>query len=50
MCLSSFTYLVVRISRSNQPSIKLFLQLGFAVVRVVEVFDEVEMRMIECAN
>ncbi|KAJ8589845.1 hypothetical protein M405DRAFT_933225 [Rhizopogon salebrosus TDB-379] len=42
--------LVVRISRSNQPSIKLFLQLGFAVVRVVEVFDEVEMRMIECAN
>ncbi|OJA11139.1 hypothetical protein AZE42_02385 [Rhizopogon vesiculosus] len=42
--------LVVRISQSNQPSIKLFLQLGFAVVRVVEVFDEVEMRMIEDDN
>ncbi|OAX37609.1 hypothetical protein K503DRAFT_693060 [Rhizopogon vinicolor AM-OR11-026] len=42
--------LVVRISQSNQPSIKLFLQLGFAVVRVVEVFDEVEMRMIEGDN
>ena len=38
--------LVVRISQSNQPSINLFLQLGFTVVRVVEVFDEVEMRMI----
>lgn len=37
---------VVRISQSNQPSIKLFSQLGFAVVKVVEVFDEVEMRMI----
>ena len=37
--------LVVRISQSNQPSIKLFMQLGFVVVKVVEVFDEVEMRI-----
>ncbi|KAH7884607.1 GNAT domain-containing protein [Phlebopus sp. FC_14] len=36
--------LVVRISEENQPSISLFQQLGFVVVRVVQVFHEVEMR------
>lgn len=36
--------LVARISESNYPSIKLFEQLGFKVVKRVEVFGEVEMR------
>ncbi|KAI0037697.1 hypothetical protein FA95DRAFT_1506665 [Auriscalpium vulgare] len=37
--------LVVRISASNSPSIALFEKLGFEIVRRVEVFDEVEMRV-----
>ncbi|KAI0314546.1 acyl-CoA N-acyltransferase [Amylostereum chailletii] len=36
--------LVARISQTNTPSIKLFEKLGFQVVKVVEVFGEVEMR------
>lgn len=36
--------LVVRISESNIPSIKLFERVGFRVVKWVEVFKEVEMR------
>lgn len=36
--------LVVRISESNIPSIKLFERVGFRVVKRVEVFNEVEMR------
>ncbi|KAH7928219.1 hypothetical protein BV22DRAFT_1126666 [Leucogyrophana mollusca] len=38
------TCLVVRIAQSNAPSISLFERLGFAVVKVVEVFEEVELR------
>lgn len=36
--------LVARIGRENAPSIALFRVLGFEVVKVVEVFGEVEMR------
>lgn len=36
--------LIARIGRSNAPSIKLFESLGFGVSKVVEVFDEVELR------
>jgi len=35
---------IARIGRSNTPSIKLFESLGFGITKVVEVFDEVEMR------
>ncbi|KAF7295665.1 Acyl-CoA N-acyltransferase [Mycena indigotica] len=38
------TALLVRISESNVPSIKLFEGLGFQVTKRVEVFAEVEMR------
>ncbi|TFK50277.1 hypothetical protein OE88DRAFT_1631421 [Heliocybe sulcata] len=37
--------LVTRISESNTPSIKLFEKLGFRIVKKVEVFGEVEMRV-----
>jgi GNAT superfamily N-acetyltransferase len=37
--------LVVRISQYNLPSIRLFESLGFRVVKVVRVFEEVEMRL-----
>jgi len=36
--------LVIRISKDNSPSIKLFEGLGFRIVKMVEVFGEVEMR------
>lgn len=36
--------LVVRIGEKNEPSIKLFEKLGFAVTKRVAVFEEVEMR------
>ncbi|KAJ7073871.1 GNAT domain-containing protein [Mycena amicta] len=36
--------LLVRISESNTPSIRLFESLGFQVTKRVEVFGEVEMR------
>ncbi|KAG6853185.1 hypothetical protein C0991_006295 [Blastosporella zonata] len=36
--------LVVRISDSNKPSIRLFELLGFSIIRHVEVFQEVELR------
>ncbi|KAK7038246.1 N-acetyltransferase 9 [Favolaschia claudopus] len=38
------TALLVRISESNEPSIRLFHQLGFHITKRVEVFGEVEMR------
>lgn len=37
--------LLTRISSSNIPSIRLFQKLGFVIVKTVEVFDEVEMRL-----
>ncbi|KAH7915638.1 GNAT domain-containing protein [Hygrophoropsis aurantiaca] len=40
------TSLVVRISQSNTASISLFEQLGFTTVKVVKVFEEVEMRFL----
>ena len=36
---------VVRIVDSNEPSIRLFEKLGFAITKKIEVFEEVEMRM-----
>ncbi|KZP31910.1 hypothetical protein FIBSPDRAFT_812908 [Athelia psychrophila] len=36
--------LVVRVSQSNTPSIKLFERLGMRIVKWVEAFQEVEMR------
>ncbi|KAJ6531100.1 GNAT domain-containing protein [Mycena capillaripes] len=38
------TALLVRISESNVPSIRLFEKLGFHITKRVEVFGEVEMR------
>lgn len=38
------TNLIARIGRSNTASIALFESLGFGIVKVVEVWDEVEMR------
>ncbi|KAI5981951.1 GNAT domain-containing protein [Pisolithus albus] len=38
--------LVVRVSQDNRPSISLFEKLQFSVVRLVRVFDEVEMRFV----
>ncbi|KAJ7633128.1 GNAT domain-containing protein [Roridomyces roridus] len=38
------TSLLVRISESNAPSIRLFEKLGFRITKRVEVFEEVEMR------
>ncbi|KZS91818.1 hypothetical protein SISNIDRAFT_456399 [Sistotremastrum niveocremeum HHB9708] len=37
--------LVVRIGMENEPSIRLFQGLGFHVVKTVEVFGEVELRL-----
>ncbi|KAI9437203.1 acyl-CoA N-acyltransferase [Lactarius indigo] len=37
---------VARIGASNARSIALFTALGFSIVRVVAVFDEVEMRVV----
>jgi len=36
---------VVRIGEANEPSIKMFEKLGFAISKRVEVFQEVEMRL-----
>lgn len=36
--------LVVRIGDKNEPSIRLFQKLGFAITKHVEVFEEIEMR------
>ncbi|ORY22124.1 GNAT domain-domain-containing protein [Naematelia encephala] len=36
--------LIARIGNTNSPSIRLFSQLGFGLVRIVKVWDEVEMR------
>lgn len=36
--------LIARIGTSNQASIALFHSLGFATVKVVEVFSEAELR------
>lgn len=36
--------LIARIGTSNQASIKLFEKLGFGIVKIVEVFDEAELR------
>ncbi|KAF8205516.1 hypothetical protein K438DRAFT_1817970 [Mycena galopus ATCC 62051] len=38
------TSLLVRVSESNVPSIRLFEKLGFHITKRVEVFGEVEMR------
>ncbi|RSH89575.1 hypothetical protein EHS25_002126 [Saitozyma podzolica] len=38
------TNLIARIGRSNSASMALFESLGFGIVKVVEVWDEVEMR------
>jgi hypothetical protein len=38
------THFIARIGSSNESSIRLFERLGFGKVRVVEVWDEVEMR------
>ncbi|KAI6037674.1 GNAT domain-containing protein [Pisolithus marmoratus] len=37
---------VIRVARDNRPSISLFEKLRFSIVRVVQVFDEVEMRFV----
>ncbi|KAG6814223.1 hypothetical protein H0H93_013102, partial [Arthromyces matolae] len=37
--------LIVRISDTNAPSIRLFESLGFQITRRVEVFEEVELRL-----
>ena len=34
----------MRIGEKNEPSIKLFEKLGFAITKRVAVFEEVEMR------
>jgi RimJ/RimL family protein N-acetyltransferase len=39
---------VARIGSSNLRSIALFASLGFEVVRTVSVFEQVEMRVVEC--
>ena len=38
---------VARIGSANTRSIALFASLGFEVVRIVSVFEEVEMRVVE---
>ena len=35
---------IAKIGRDNTPSIKLFESLGFEIAKVVEVFNEVELR------
>jgi RimJ/RimL family protein N-acetyltransferase len=42
--------LVVKMSKDNEPSRKLFQRLGFEVVKVVEVFNELEMRVVKGKN
>jgi hypothetical protein len=37
---------IARISTKNHASIKLFEKLGFEITKVVEVFDELEMRLV----
>ncbi|THH03579.1 hypothetical protein EW146_g10391, partial [Bondarzewia mesenterica] len=37
--------LVVKIGQDNTPSIRLFEGLGFTIVKTVDVFEEVEMRL-----
>ncbi|KAJ7171929.1 GNAT domain-containing protein, partial [Mycena filopes] len=44
------TTLLVRISESNIPSIRLFEKLGFRITKRVEVFGEVEMRWSEASG
>ncbi|EGN98983.1 hypothetical protein SERLA73DRAFT_181748 [Serpula lacrymans var. lacrymans S7.3] len=44
------SFLVVRISQSNAPSIALFRRLGFEVVKTVDVFQEVEMRFVRALD
>ena len=36
--------LIAKIGSANTPSIRLFESLGFSIVKVVEVFEEVELR------
>lgn len=36
--------LVVRIGEKNEPSVRLFEKLGFAITKRVAVFEEIEMR------
>ena len=36
--------LMAKIGSANTPSIRLFESLGFSIVKVVEVWDEVELR------
>ena len=38
------SHLIARIGSVNNPSIRLFHSLGFATVKTVEVWDEVEIR------
>ena len=38
------SHLIARISFANTPSIRLFQSLGFAIVKIVEVWGEVEIR------
>ena len=38
---------VARIGSANARSIALFASLGFEVVRIVSVFEQVEMRVVE---
>lgn len=42
----SASQFIARISSKNTASIKLFEKLGFEIVKVVQVFDEVEMRLV----
>lgn len=37
-------HLIAKIGSGNTPSIRLFENLGFKIVKVVEVFEEVELR------
>lgn len=39
--------LVVKIGKENTASIKLFEKIGFKIIKVVEIFGEVEMRFSE---
>ena len=41
---------VARIGSANMRSIALFTSLGFEVVRIVSVFEQVEMRVAECVT
>jgi RimJ/RimL family protein N-acetyltransferase len=35
---------MAKIGSANTPSIRLFESLGFSIVKVIEVFEEVELR------